>query len=113
MVTNSDIMKQHDALLDTVSQLSDQLDSVTDAAEAKKIVLEMQQLTARANLLQSLFLASDSPEITEQTQKVSDAKASLDADIKKDSSWTNIVTGISSLLSAVDETIQVAKETMV
>jgi hypothetical protein len=113
MVTNSDIMTQHDAVLATVSTLSDQLDSITDPAEAKKIVLEMQQLTARANLLQSLFLVNESAEITAQTRKVTDAKARLDADLKEDSSWTNIVSGITSLLAAVDETIQVAKQAMV
>jgi hypothetical protein len=113
MVTNPDIMRQHDTVLATVSTLSDQLDSVTDPAEAKKIMLEMQQLTARANLLQSLFLASESAGITAQTKKVTDAKASLDADIKEDSSWTNIVSGITSLLAAVDETIQVAKQAIV
>ena len=113
MPANSDIMTQHDALLDTINQLSEQMDSVTDPAEAKKIVLEMQQLTARVSLLQSLYLVAESAAITAQTKKVTDAKAGLDADIKEDASWANIVDGISSLLAVVDETIQVAKQAMV
>jgi hypothetical protein len=113
MAANPDIMKQHDALLDTISQLGGQLDSDTDPADAKKIVLEMQQLTSRVNLLQSLFLVGESAAITAKTKKVTAAKATLDAAIKEDASSASIINGVSSLLSAVDETIQVAKQAMV
>jgi hypothetical protein len=113
MATNSDIKAQHDIVLATVNTLSGQMDTITDPTEAKKIMLEMQQLTSRANLLQSLLLVAQTAEISQQTQKVTDAKADLDKDIKEDASWSNIVSGINSLLTVVDETIQLAKESMI
>ncbi len=86
--------------------------AITDVATAKKLAFEMQQLTARANLLQSLLFANATSGITQQTKRVTDAKAQIDKFVKEDAGWASIISGITSLLSAVDETVQVAKLAM-
>jgi hypothetical protein len=110
---NPDILAQHDTLIATVSMLSTQLATITDPTQAKQVMLEMQQLTSRANLLQSLLFVAQTAEITKQTATLTKAKAILQKAINTHANWTAVVAGINSMLAVADSTIQLAKAAMV
>lgn len=113
MSLNNDIQDQHDTLVAAVSTLSDRLSVTNDPTEAKKIGVEMQQLTARINLLQSLLFVQETTTISQQTQSITSAKAQLDKDVETQASWTNVVNDLNAMVAAADTTIQVAKALLV
>jgi hypothetical protein len=110
---NPDMLSQHDVLIAMVATLSAQLATITDATQAKQVMLEMQQITSRANLLQSLLFAAQTAAITKQAASLTKAKASLQKAIDTHANWTAVVAGINSMLAVADNTIQLAKAAMV
>jgi hypothetical protein len=96
------LLAQHDAL-------SSRLDSETDPAEAKAILLEMQEVLHRVDLVQNLLFRQSSQQLDNLMVGVRSANDALTQSLATAADFTGVLSSVSNFLAAVDQAIDLAK----
>jgi methyl-accepting chemotaxis protein len=96
-------------LADRVRVLSKQLDDVSDADQAKKIVDEMQEFNHRVTLVGGLLFHQQSQSLDQKVEAIRQGKGAVDRAIKNIADLANMLQAVSDYLALVDEVIDLAK----
>jgi len=106
---NPDLQQLHDLLLAQHQALYDKLDDVTDPATAQALITEMGEILHRVDLVQGLLFRQTTDALKKSLQKVKDVDSELTDAIKSAQTATELIQGVSSYLSVVDQAIDLAK----
>jgi len=106
---NQDLQTLHDTLIAQHQALYKKLDDVTDPAEAKSIITEMQEILHRIDLVQGLLFRETTTSLKNSLQKIDAADAELTQTLKDSETAVDIVKGVSKFLTVVDKAIDLAK----
>ena len=106
---NEDLLQLHAQLLAQHQALYEMLDEATDAAGARTIVTEMQEILHRIDLVQSLLFRQTTSALQQSLQQVDAADSELTDALDSFNTASDIVAGISKYLAVVDQAIDLAK----
>jgi hypothetical protein len=106
---NKDIKELHAALLAQHQTLYKKLDGITDPAQAKVVLTEMQEILHRVDMLQGLLFSQTTGALTQSVQKVQEADVDLGKAFDEAKSAGDFVKSVSTYLTYVDEAIDLAK----
>ena len=106
---NQDLQQLHDLLIAQHQTLSHKLDDVTDPDEAKAIVMEMQEILHRIDVVQGLLFRETTTALKNKLAKVDDADAELTEALQAAATAADVIKGISKFLTVVDQAIDLAK----
>ena len=106
---NEDLLQLHAQLLAQHQALYEKLDEATDAADARTIVTEMQEILHRIDLVQGLLFRETTDALRSSLQKVDAADTELTEALSSVSAAADIVAGVSRYLAVVDQAIDLAK----
>src|SRR5436853_6348692 len=106
----NDILKQiHDLLVAQVDALSNAIDQTDDTDAAKQLLLEMDEVTHRINIIQSLLFREASSELDAYLNQIKKANQSLTNAINSIQSVSDIIQKTTTFLTYVDKAIDLAK----
>jgi hypothetical protein len=106
---NDVIRKVHTLLVKRVGTLSTQLGKTTDPAAAQSILLEMEELVHRVNLLQKIMFAAESDKLVALLPDVEKADRELAGALQQIEKVGKFVKAAAHLLGKVDKVVDLAK----
>ena len=106
---NPSLKALHDTLLAQHDALAQKLDDATTQADAQAILMEMQEILHRVDLVQNLLLRSTADSLTQAVAAVTKADATLTSQLQGVANMAALVNGVTQFLGVVDEAIAVAK----
>lgn len=109
MTQNESMRDLQNTLLRQFKKLHDSLDDVTDAARARAIVREMQEVNHRIALTGSLLFAAQATELDGKVGDVSKGVRKVNAAIADLKNLRAFLDVMSEFLGLVDEAIDLAK----
>jgi len=107
--TNETIRGIHVLLVKRVDTLSTQLGGTTDPSVAQGIVLEMEELVHRINLLQKVMFAGASAQLDLLVPAVEEADAELADALEDVEKIALFIKAAAKLLAKVDKVVDLAK----
>jgi hypothetical protein len=99
----------HDLLLAQHAALAAHLDSETDPDKAKAIVMEMQEILHRVDLVQNLLFRKASEQLDKAMAGIEKANDALTRSLTSIADLTTLVSSVAKFLTAVDQAIDIAK----
>ena len=106
----NDTLKQiHDLLLEQANALSNAIDQTDDTDVAKQLLLEMDEVTHRINIIQSLLFREASDELDTYLNQIKKANQALTKAINSIKSVADIIQKTTTFLTYVDTAIDLAK----
>lgn len=106
---NDELDKMHALLIDQHEALYEKLDTAPDDETMQAILTEMKEIRHRIDLVQNLLFRQTIQALTDAVKKVSGADAQLTTALSSARTAAEIVKGVSSFLSVVDQAIDLAK----
>ena len=106
---NTSLKQLHDLLLTQHRVLSEKLGQETDPDKAQAILMEMQELLHRIDLVQDLLFRQTSAQLESAVSKVQKADGALTQALKNVSDATALITATGQFLTYVDAAIDIAK----
>jgi hypothetical protein len=106
---NPTLKQIHDMLLAQHIALAQALDDATDPGQAKAILMEMQEVLHRINLVQNLLFADASKQLDAMLPGIKQANDALTASIQNIGDAATFLTSTSNFLKGVDQAIDIAK----
>ena len=97
------VLAQHDAL-------STRLDDVTEPAEARAVITEMQELLRRADLVQNLLLIATTKRLEGAIERVRAADQDLTQQLKQLAHANQSIKAMTTFLKYVDKAIDLAQQ---
>lgn len=107
--TNPTLQQIQGLLLDQHAALNTLLDSETDPARAKAILMEMQEILHRVDLVQSLMFRQSSQQLQATLPGIQQSSDALSKCLASLNDLTAFLNGASQFLAVVDEAIDIAK----
>jgi archaellum component FlaC len=106
----NDTLKQiHDLLVAQVDALSSAIDGTDDTNTAKQLLLEMDEVTHRINIIQSLLFREESSELDGYLDQIKKANQSLTKAVNSVKSVADVMQKTTTFLTYVDQAIDLAK----
>jgi len=106
---NQTLKELHDMLLARHTDLSQALDGVTDSAKAKAILMEMQEILHRIDLVQNLLFRQRSQQLDATLVGITKANSDLAKSIQAIDDLGAFLTASANFLKYADEAIDIAK----
>jgi hypothetical protein len=106
---NLTLQQIHSMLLAQQNALSQALDETNDPARAKTIVMEMQEVLHRIDLVQNLLFTESSKKLEGTLSGINKANKALSASIKGIDDLAGFLNSVSNFLKAVDQAVDIAK----
>src|ERR1700690_2947334 len=106
---NRSLRQIHDRLLDQHNALSGQLGLATDPVKAKAILVEMQEILHRIDLIQGLLFRHTSHALEKSVPEIEYANQQLTDSISKIDDMAGFLRSAAVFLEAVDRAIDIAK----
>jgi hypothetical protein len=106
---NQTLQELHGMLLARHTDLSQALDGVTDPAKAKAILMEMQEILHRIDLVQNLLFRQRSQELDATLAGITKANNALAKSIQSIDDLDAFLTASANFLKYADEAIDIAK----
>ena len=89
--------------------LSQALDAATDIDKSKAILMEMQEVLHRINLVQSLLFSQTSKQLDAMIAGINKANTALTASLQDINNVADFLTSTANFLKGVDQAIDIAK----
>ena len=106
----NDTLKQiHDLLVAHVDALSNAIDQTDDTNAAKQLLLEMDEVTHRINMTQSLLFRAESSELDDYLGQIKKANQALTKAVNSIKSVAAVMQKTTTFLTYVDQAIDLAK----
>lgn len=106
----NDTLKQiHDLLVAQVDALSNAIDQTDDTNAAKQLLLEMDEVTHRINMTQSLLFRAESSELDDYLSQIKKANQALTKSVNSIKSVADVMQKTTTFLTYVDQAIDLAK----
>lgn len=106
----NDTLKQiHDLLVAQVDALSNAIDQTDDNDVAKQLLLEMDEVTHRLNIVQALLFREASSELDDYLGQIKKANQALTKAINSFKSAVDIIQKTTTFLTYVDKAVDLAK----
>jgi hypothetical protein len=106
---NKTLKEIHDLLVAQVDALSKAIDQTDDHDVAKQLLMEMDEIVHRVNVLQNLLFRQSSAELDNDLVNIKTANDDLNKSIKSIKSAADVVTKTTEVLKYVDQAIDLAK----
>jgi len=106
---NQTLQEIHDLLLAQHAALTNLLGSETDPDKAKTILMEMQEILHRIDLVQSLLFRQASERLDKTLAGIQKANGALTRSLASIDDLTAFISAASKFLTAVDQAIDIAK----
>jgi hypothetical protein len=106
---NQELQDVHDRLLAQHNALAEKLGEETDPGNAKAILMEMQEILHRIDLVQNLLFRETSKALENAVAQVKDADGQLKKAIKSAGDVAKIIKATGEFLKVVDKAIDIAK----
>jgi hypothetical protein len=106
---NQTLKELHDMLLARHTDLSQTLDGITDPAKAKAIIMEMQEILHRIDLVQNLLFRQSSQQLDATLAGITKANNALAKSIQSMGDLAAFLTATANFLKYADEAIDIAK----
>ena len=106
---NKTLKEIHDLLVAQVDSLSKAIDQTDDRDVAKQLLLEMDEVVHRVNVIQNLLFRQDSAELDNELKNIKSANDDLNKSIKSIQGAADVVTKTTEVLKYVDKAIDLAK----
>lgn len=106
---NKTLKEIHDLLVAQVDKLSKAIDQTDDNAVAKQLLMEMDEIVHRVNVLQNLLFRQSSQKLENDLKDIKTANDDLDKSIKSIKTAGEVVAKTTELLKYVDKAIDLAK----
>jgi hypothetical protein len=106
---NKTLKEIHDLLVAQVDALSKAIDQTDDHDVAKQLLMEMDEIVHRVNVLQNLLFRHSSAELDNDLVNIKTANDDLNKSIKSIKSAADVVTKTTEFLKYVDQAIDLAK----
>lgn len=110
---NDTLQATRDLLQQQIDTLNVKLDTITDALVARKIALEVQEMTHRINIIQSLQFDQASQELAAKLPAIRSAHAQLLSSIQTINNVSAFVSAAATFLGCVDQAIDLARTLMI
>jgi hypothetical protein len=106
----NDTVKQiHDLLVDQIDKLSTEMDTNTDPAVSKKLLMEMDEMTHRLNIAQNLMFAGTSKTLEGYLTQIKAANDALAKSLKQIQNVAQFMNDATEFLKYVDQALDLAK----
>ena len=106
---NQTLQKLHGMLLARHTELSQTLDGITDPAQAKAIIMEMQEILQRIDLVQNLLFRQTSEQLDATLPGITKANDALEKSIQSIDDIGAFLSATANFLKYADEAIDIAK----
>jgi hypothetical protein len=106
---NQTLLDLHDMLLARHTDLSQTLDGITDPAKAKAIIMEMQEILHRIDLVQNLLFRQSSQQLDATLPGITKANDALAKCIQSIDDVGAFLTATANFLKFADKAIDIAK----
>ena len=106
---NKALKEIHDLLVDRVDDLSETIGKTDDPTEAKKLLVEMQEVLHRVNVAQNLLFTQASQELNNFLPDIKQADAALKQSLKSVQNVANVIKQTAKVLEYVDKALDLAK----
>ena len=106
---NKTLKEIHDLLVAQVDSLSKAIDQTDDRDVAKQLLLEMDEVVHRVNVIQNLLFRQDSAELDNELKNIKSANDDLNKSIKSIQGAADVVAKTTEVLKYVDKAIDLAK----
>jgi hypothetical protein len=106
---NPTLQQIHGLLLAQQNALTKTLDGTTDVDKAKAIVMEMQEILHRIDLIQNLLFTQTSQKLRASLPEITKADAALTQSLQSIENAASFLSATSSFLASVDQAIDLAK----
>ena len=106
---NKTLQELHTMLLARHTQLSEALDGVADPAKARAILMEMQEILHRIDLVQNLLFRKSSQQLDATLPGITKANDALQESIQSIETIGAFLTATAGFLKYADEAIDIAK----
>src|SRR5664280_1790482 len=110
---NQTLQELHDMLLARHTEMSESLDGITDPATAKTIIMEMQEILHRIDLVQNLLFRQSSQQLDATLADITQANDVLAKSIQSITDIGAFLTATANFLKYADEAIDIAKSVAV
>ena len=105
-----DPLKQiHDLLVDQIDNISAAMDTNTDPAISKSLLLEMNEITHRLNIVENIMFTGTSKTLECYLSQINAANETLAKSIKRIENVATFVNDATEFLKYVDQAIDLAK----
>jgi hypothetical protein len=106
---NQTLQQIHTLLLAQHNALANLLDSETDPIKAKAILMEMQEVLHRIDLVQNLLFRQSSQQLDDTLAGIQKANDALTQAVDTFNDLTSFLSATTKFLTAVDQAIDIAK----
>ena len=106
---NKTLQELHDMLLARHTELSQKLGGITDPDMAQTIIMEMQELLHRIDLVQNLLFRQSSQELDATLPRITKANDALAKSIQSIADIGTFLAATANFLKYADEAIDIAK----
>ena len=106
---NKTLKEIHDLLVAQVDSLSKAIDQTNDHNVAKQLLMEMDEVVHRVNVIQNLLFRQDSAELDSELKNIKAANDDLNKAIKSIKNAADVVAKTTEVLKYVDKAIDLAK----
>jgi hypothetical protein len=106
---NKTLKEIHDLLVAQVDSLSKAIDQTDDRVVAKQLLMEMDEVVHRVNVIQNLLFTQSSAELDNELKNIKAANDDLNKSIKSIKTAGEVVAKTTELLKYVDQAIDLAK----
>jgi hypothetical protein len=100
-------------LVKQVSNLSAALSNATDPKIAKRLLLEMQEVTHRVDVSQNLMFAAETKELQDYLPNIQSAGTALQKSLDQIGQVANVISATTKFLNVVDQALDLAKTLLV
>jgi hypothetical protein len=106
---NKTLQELHDMLLARHMEMSQTLDGITDPAKAKTIIVEMQEILHRIDLVQNLLFRQSSQQLDATLAGIARANEALKKSIQSIEDIGAFLNAAANFLKYADKAIDIAK----
>jgi uncharacterized protein (DUF885 family) len=106
---NETLKEIHDLLVAQVNNISKAIDQADDNNVAKQLLMEMDELVHRINLIQNLLFTQASAQLDNYSKSIKDANEELTKAIKSIKTVADVIAKTTEVLKYVDQAIDLAK----
>src|ERR1035441_346593 len=106
---NQTLQELHSMLLARHTEMSESLDGITDPARAKTIIMEMQEILHRIDLVQNLLFRQSSQELDAKLPGITKANDALVESLQSIEDIGAFLNATANFLKYADEAIDIAK----
>jgi hypothetical protein len=106
---NKTLQELHSMLLARHTEMSQTLDGITDPATAKAIIMEMQEILHRIDLVQNLLFRQSSQELDATLPGITKANDALEESLQSIEDIGAFLNASANFLKYADEAIDIAK----